>query len=148
MSRSCESGFRMACLVLISSLTLSGGASAVTLTEETKPEKPQAGYYRFRVGSVDVTTLSDGSLGFEVIEQLTNVKCSRLSDLQIELNCTDQRAEWSSRTRRRRFRQVTGRKPRLQVAALDLYDSLELQVLKISAVAGGVDDGLRDFQQP
>jgi glyoxylase-like metal-dependent hydrolase (beta-lactamase superfamily II) len=64
----------MACLVLISSLTLSGGASAVTLTEESKLDKPQAGYYRFRVGSVDVTTLSDGSLGFEVIEQLTNVK--------------------------------------------------------------------------
>jgi hypothetical protein len=40
---------------------------------------------------------------------------------------------------------MTGRKPRIQVAALDLYRSLELDVLKISAVAGAVDDGLRDL---
>src|ERR1700674_3550445 len=43
---------------------------------------------------------------------------------------------------------MTGREPRLEVAALDLYRSLELHVLKISAVAGRVDDGLRDLQQP
>jgi glyoxylase-like metal-dependent hydrolase (beta-lactamase superfamily II) len=46
----------------------------VTLTAESKLDKTQAGYYRLKVGSVDVTALSDGSLGFEVIEQLTNVK--------------------------------------------------------------------------
>ncbi len=55
------------------------------------------------------------------------------------------RVFWSWRGR---FWSMTGRKPRLPVAALDLYRSLELHVLKISAVAGGVDDGLRDFQQP
>jgi len=43
---------------------------------------------------------------------------------------------------------MTGRKPRLQVAALDLYRSLEFHVQKISAVAGGVDGGLRGLQQP
>ena len=48
---------------------------------------------------------------------------------------------------RRRFRPMTGHKPSLQVAALDLYRSLEPHVLKISAVAGGVDGGLRDLQQ-
>ena len=48
---------------------------------------------------------------------------------------------------RRRFRPVTGREPSLQVPALDLYRSLEFQVGEISAVAGGVDGGLRDLQQ-
>ena len=43
---------------------------------------------------------------------------------------------------------MTGRKPRLQVAALDLYRFLEFNVLKISAVTCRVDDGLRDLQQP
>jgi glyoxylase-like metal-dependent hydrolase (beta-lactamase superfamily II) len=62
------------CFLLISGLGLSSAASAVTLTEDSKLDKAQAGYYRLRVGSVDVTALSDGTLGFEVIEQLTNVK--------------------------------------------------------------------------
>jgi glyoxylase-like metal-dependent hydrolase (beta-lactamase superfamily II) len=69
-----ESRFRATCLLLISGLALSSTATAVTLTAESKLDKAQAGYYRLKVGSVDVTALSDGSLGFEVIEQLTNVK--------------------------------------------------------------------------
>src|ERR1700674_12460 len=51
------------------------------------------------------------------------------------------------RSWRGRLCSMTGRKPRLQVAALDLYRSLELHVLKISAVAGGVDGGLRGLQE-
>ena len=62
------------CLLLMSGLALSSAANAVTLTTESKLDKSQAGYYRLKVGSVDVTALSDGTLGFEVIEQLTNVK--------------------------------------------------------------------------
>src|SRR6266851_1869839 len=69
-----KSGLRAACLFLISGLALSGAASAVTLTDDSKLAKAQAGYYRLKVGSVDVTALSDGTLGFEAIEQLTNVK--------------------------------------------------------------------------
>jgi glyoxylase-like metal-dependent hydrolase (beta-lactamase superfamily II) len=60
--------------LVVSSLAVSGAASAVTLTAESKLDKPQAGYFRLKVGSVDVTALSDGTLGFEAIEQLTNVK--------------------------------------------------------------------------
>ncbi len=69
-----KSGLRAAALFLISGLALSGAASAVTLTDDSKLDKAQAGYYRLKVGSVDVTALSDGTLGFEAIEQLTNVK--------------------------------------------------------------------------
>src|SRR6266851_6149796 len=65
---------RATCLFLISGLALSSAASAVTLTVESKLDKAQAGYYRLKVGSVDVTALSDGTLGFEAIEQLTNLK--------------------------------------------------------------------------
>ena len=60
--------------LLMSGLALSSAASAVTLTVESQLDKRQAGYYRLKVGSVDVTALSDGTLGFEAIEQLTNVK--------------------------------------------------------------------------
>ena len=67
-----ESGSRATCFLLMSAL--SSAASAVTLTAESKLDKTQAGYYRLKVGTVDVTALSDGSLGFEAIEQLTNVK--------------------------------------------------------------------------
>ena len=62
------------CLLLMSGLALSSAANAVTLTTESNLDKSQAGYYRLKVGSVDVTALSDGTLGFEAIEQLTNVK--------------------------------------------------------------------------
>src|SRR5260370_38609362 len=65
---------RASCPFLISGLALSSAASAVTLTVGSKLDKAQAGYYRLKVGSVDVTALSDGTLGFEAIEQLTNVK--------------------------------------------------------------------------
>jgi glyoxylase-like metal-dependent hydrolase (beta-lactamase superfamily II) len=58
----------------MSGLALSSAATAVTLTAESRLDKTQAGYYRLKVGSVDVTALSDGTLGFEAIEQLTNVK--------------------------------------------------------------------------
>jgi glyoxylase-like metal-dependent hydrolase (beta-lactamase superfamily II) len=64
---------RLTCL-LISGLALSSAASAVTLTDESKLDKAQAGYFRFKVGSIDVTALSDGTVGWEPIEQLTNVK--------------------------------------------------------------------------
>jgi glyoxylase-like metal-dependent hydrolase (beta-lactamase superfamily II) len=60
--------------LVVSSLAVSGAASAVTLTAESKLDRPQAGYFRLKVGSVEVTALSDGTLGFEAIEQLTNVK--------------------------------------------------------------------------
>jgi glyoxylase-like metal-dependent hydrolase (beta-lactamase superfamily II) len=64
----------MSRLFLIAGLALSSAASAVTLTDESKLDKAQAGYFRFKVGSVDVTALSDGTLGWQAIEELTNVK--------------------------------------------------------------------------
>src|SRR5437868_10454362 len=65
----------------MSGLALSSAANAVTLTMESKLDKSQAGYYRLKVGSVDVTALSDGTLGFEAIEQLTNVKPGEVEKL-------------------------------------------------------------------
>ena len=67
--------------LLMSGLALSSAANAVTLTTESKLDKSQAGYYRLKVGSVDVTALSDGTLGFEAIEQLTNVKPGEVEKL-------------------------------------------------------------------
>ncbi len=64
----------MSRLFVIAGLALSSAASAVTLTDESKLDKAQAGYFRFKVGSVDVTALSDGTLGWQAIEELTNVK--------------------------------------------------------------------------
>src|ERR1700687_4011010 len=69
-----KSALRAACLLLVSGLALSSAASAVTLTDASKLDKAQAGYYRLKLGSVDVTALSDGTMGFGAIEQLTNVK--------------------------------------------------------------------------
>ena len=40
----------------------------------------------------------------------------------------------------RRRRSMTGREPCLHVSALDLDDALELYVLELSAVAGGIHD--------
>ena len=60
--------------LVVSSLAVSGAAGAVTLTAESKLDKAQAGYFRLKVGSVDVTALSDGTLGWQAIEELTNVK--------------------------------------------------------------------------
>jgi glyoxylase-like metal-dependent hydrolase (beta-lactamase superfamily II) len=64
----------MSRFLLIAGLVLSSAASAVTLTNESRLDKAQAGYFRFKVGSVDVTALSDGTLGWQAIEELTNVK--------------------------------------------------------------------------
>src|SRR5256886_9539809 len=58
----------------MSGQAVASAAMAGPLTTEPKFYRSQAGYYRLKVGSVDVTALSDGTLGFEAIEQLTNVK--------------------------------------------------------------------------
>ena len=42
---------------------------------------------------------------------------------------------------------MTGREPCLQFSALDLDDALELYVLELSAVAGGIHDGLGRLQK-
>lgn len=60
--------------LLLLSCMLSGSAAAATPTVESKLEKSQAGFYRMKVGTIDVTALSDGTLGFEVLDLLTNAK--------------------------------------------------------------------------
>jgi glyoxylase-like metal-dependent hydrolase (beta-lactamase superfamily II) len=49
-------------------------AVAVTITPDSKLDKLQAGFYRMKVGKVDVIALSDGTAGFEVLEMLSKPK--------------------------------------------------------------------------
>jgi hypothetical protein len=44
------------------------------LTAESKLDKVQAGFYRMKVGAIDVIALSDGTAGFEVVEMLSKPK--------------------------------------------------------------------------
>src|ERR1700693_5267777 len=44
------------------------------LTAESKLDKVQAGFYRKKVGAIDVIALSDGTAGFEVVEMLSKPK--------------------------------------------------------------------------
>src|ERR1700682_5621596 len=64
-----------ACLALSCLSLMSPQASeAQQLTAESKLDKVQAGFYRMKVGTIDVIVLSDGTAGFEVLEMLSKPK--------------------------------------------------------------------------
>ena len=64
-----------ACLALSCLSLMSPQASeAQQLTAESKLDKVQAGFYRMKVGTIDVIALSDGTAGFEVLEMLSKPK--------------------------------------------------------------------------
>ena len=46
----------------------------VTITKKSLLNAPQAGFYRMRVGSVEVVALNDGTFGFNAEDQLTHVQ--------------------------------------------------------------------------
>src|SRR5258705_2249101 len=49
-------------------------AEAQQLSAESKLDKLQAGFYRMKIGTIDVIALSDGTAGFEVLEMLSKPK--------------------------------------------------------------------------
>jgi len=61
-------------------LSISAGA-AINITPESTLNAPQAGYYRMKVGGIDVISLSDGTFGFNVQDQLTHVARSEVDRL-------------------------------------------------------------------
>jgi glyoxylase-like metal-dependent hydrolase (beta-lactamase superfamily II) len=54
--------------------TAAAGPEAGPFTEESKLDKAQTGFYRLRIGKIDVTALSDGSGGFFVLNVLAKPK--------------------------------------------------------------------------
>jgi len=64
-----------ACLSLLClSLLSPQPAEAQQLTAESKLDKLQAGFYRMKIGTIEVIALSDGTAGFEVLEMLSKPK--------------------------------------------------------------------------
>src|SRR5713226_5730053 len=64
-----------ACLILLClSLMSPQTAEAQQLTADSKLNKLQAGFYRMKIGTIDVIALSDGTAGFEVLEMLSKPK--------------------------------------------------------------------------
>src|SRR5437870_12407407 len=64
-----------ACLALSClSLMSPQPAEGQRLTAESKLDKLQAGFYRMKIGTIDVIALSDGTTGFEVLEMLSKPK--------------------------------------------------------------------------
>src|SRR5258706_389868 len=65
----------LACLSLSClSLMSAQPAEAQQLSAESKLDKLQAGFYRMKIGTIDVIALSDGTAGFEVLEMLSKRK--------------------------------------------------------------------------
>src|SRR5258708_35251707 len=65
----------LACLSLLcASLMSPQPAEAQQLSVESKLDKLQAGFYRMKIGTIDVIALSDGTAGFEVVELLSKPK--------------------------------------------------------------------------
>jgi hypothetical protein len=57
------------------------GPEAGPFTEESKLDKAQAGFYRLRIGKIDVTALSDGTGGFFVLNVLAKPKRAEAEEL-------------------------------------------------------------------
>jgi hypothetical protein len=68
-------GLKCALSLLLAAVAATGPAAAAgpadgPLTEESKLDKAQAGFYRAKIGKIDVTALSDGSGGFFILINL------------------------------------------------------------------------------
>ena len=53
----------------------------VRLSEASKLDKSQAGYYRMKIGRIDVIALTDGTIGVEFLSLLTNTKPGEVESL-------------------------------------------------------------------
>jgi glyoxylase-like metal-dependent hydrolase (beta-lactamase superfamily II) len=70
---------KYALALLLAAVATAGPAAAAgpesgPFTDESKLEKAQAGFYRLKIGKIDVTALSDGSGGFFVLNVLAKPK--------------------------------------------------------------------------
>jgi hypothetical protein len=81
-----SSGLKCALPLLLAAVALAGPAAAADpeagpFTEESKLDKAQAGFYRLRIGKIDVTALSDGTGGFFVLNVLAKPKRAEAEEL-------------------------------------------------------------------
>src|SRR3989441_11365367 len=53
----------------------------VRISEASKLDKSQAGYYRMKIGKVDVIALTDGTIGVDFLALLTNAKPGEVESL-------------------------------------------------------------------
>jgi len=53
----------------------------VRLSEGSKLDKSQAGYYRMKIGMIDVIALTDGTIGVDFLALLTNTKTGEVERL-------------------------------------------------------------------
>jgi len=53
----------------------------VRISEASKLDKPQAGYYRMKIGKVDVIALTDGTISVDFLPLLTNTKPGEVQSL-------------------------------------------------------------------
>ena len=53
----------------------------VRLSEGSKLDKGQAGYYRMKIGMIDVIALTDGTIGVDFLALLTNTKPGAVESL-------------------------------------------------------------------
>ena len=56
-------------------------AQEVKISEQSKVNTTQAGYYRMKIGKIDVTAVSDGTNGVDFLELLTNTKPGEVESL-------------------------------------------------------------------
>jgi len=47
---------------------------AVRISEASKLDKPQAGYYRMKIGKIEVIALTDGTISVDFLPLLTNTR--------------------------------------------------------------------------
>src|SRR3984893_9538162 len=81
-----SSGLKYALPLLLAAVALAGPPAAAApeagpFTEESKLDKDQAGFYRLRIGKIDVTALSDGTGGFFVLNVLAKPKRAEAEEL-------------------------------------------------------------------
>jgi len=53
----------------------------VKISEGSKLDKSQAGYYRMKIGKIDVIALTDGTIGVDFLPLLTNTKPGEVESL-------------------------------------------------------------------
>jgi hypothetical protein len=53
----------------------------VKISEASKLDKSQAGYYRMMIGKIDVTALTDGTISVDFLPLLTNTKPGEVESL-------------------------------------------------------------------
>jgi ABC-type branched-subunit amino acid transport system ATPase component len=81
-------------LPIIAVFAWAGPAPAAPFSEPPRLEKPQAGFYRFKIGKVDVIAVNDGAASFDVLGVLAKDK--RAARRAIVPTSVDEIVEWLS----------------------------------------------------